>query len=90
MAEKIAIGFDEKSLEILNNTFPELRNAAVNIAVKMLAKDPMYKKYFCIDCDDIVADEEISDLESMDNSNASSNAAAPASAQPAVTSWDEF
>ena len=90
MAEKIAIGFDEKSLEILNNTFPELRNAAVNIAVKMLAKDPMYKKYFCIDCDDTVADEEISDLESMDNSNASSNAAAHASAQSAVTSWDEF
>ena len=90
MAEKIAIGFDEKSLEILNNTFPELRNAAVNIAVKMLAKDPMYKKYFCIDCDTVEVDEEISDLESMDSSNTSNNAAAPVSTQPAVTSWDEF
>ena len=48
MAEKIAIAFDDQAREILENIYPELRNAAVNIAVKMLARDPIYKKYFCI------------------------------------------
>ena len=92
MNEKIAIAFDEQSREILNNIYPELRNAAVNIAVKMLAKDPMYLKYFCSNCE--ATEEEIAELENLTNDN--NNTASQAAAQPQqpqannVVSWDEF
>ena len=91
MNEKIAIAFDEQSREILNNIYPELRNAAVNIAVKMLAKDPMYLKYFCSNCE--ATEEEIAELENLTNTN-QAPASAPAAQAPQqasnVVTWDEF
>ena len=89
MNEKVAIAFDEQSKEILNNIFPELRNAAVNIAVKMLAKDPMYSKYFCIECDD--NQNDLTDISEIDDNNANrATAAQPAASANKVVSWDEF
>ena len=89
MNEKIAIAFDEKSREILNNIYPELRNAAVNIAVKMLAKDPMYKKYFCINCE--TEDDDTVELEQLDKQQTTTTKTQPAAApQNNVVSWDEF
>ena len=91
MNEKIAIAFDEQSKEILNNIYPELRNAAVNIAVKMLAKDPMYLKYFCSNCE--ATEEEITELENLATASAApANQAAAQQPQQAsnVVTWDEF
>jgi len=88
MNEKIAIAFDEKSREVLNNIYPELRNAAVNIAVKMLAKDPMYKKYFCTNCE--ADNEDTVELEQLDKQQTTTTNQQPATAQNNVVSWDEF
>ena len=89
MNERIAIAFDEKSREILNNIYPELRNAAVNIAVKMLAKDPMYKKYFCINCETV--DEDAVDLEQLENQQTTTAKQQSASVvQNNQPGWDDF
>jgi len=84
--EKIAIAFDEQAREILNNIYPELRNAAVNIAVKMLAKDPMYHKYFCIECENITDDEAVNPEQLGDSRQQTINNTSPA----AVQTWDDF
>jgi len=84
--EKIAIAFDEQAREILNNIYPELRNAAVNIAVKMLAKDPMYHKYFCIECENITNDEAVNPEQLSDSRQQTTNNTSPA----AVQTWDDF
>jgi len=88
--EKIAIAFDENARDILNNIYPELRNAAVNIAVKMLAKDPMYKKYFCMNCEDEVIEDAV-ELEQLGNSGQQTthNAAGNTVAQPAQD-WSDW
>lgn len=89
MNEKIAIAFDEKSRDILNNIYPELRNAAVNIAVKMLAKDPMYKKYFCINCENVETEDALLELDELNNTGTQPQA--PAATNTAnVVSWDNF
>ncbi len=88
--EKIAIAFDAQAREILNNIHPELRNAAVNIAVKMLAKDPMYKKYFCIKCDDIEVENAV-EPEQLGNSNSqnTNKVNTPVTAQP-TQDWSDW
>ena len=88
MAEKIAIAFDDQAREILENIYPELRNAAVNIAVKMLARDPIYKKYFCVNCDELQETDDATDLENLESNNQKAQNAQ--SQQAAVVSWDAF
>ena len=42
------IVFDSEVKEILNNTYPEMINALVNISIKKFAKTSEYKNYFLI------------------------------------------
>ncbi len=93
MNEKITIAFNDKAKEILKNIYPEMRNAAVNVAVMMLAKDPMFAKYFCMECDEQQAEEQQTTLENIDNSNSNNNNQQPrASVEAPVNAlaWDEF
>ena len=86
-SKKIAIAFDDNALEILQNVYPELRNAAVNIAIKMLARDPIYKKYFCMNCEQ-TEDEIIEDLSTAETTTPAQQT--NNTSQPAVQTWDDF
>lgn len=89
MNEKITIVFNDKAKEILKNIYPEMRNAAVNIAVTMLAKDPMFSKYFCINCEE-ESEEEAATLDSVDEINKKPTPSSNNNNAPEVMAWDNF
>ena len=87
MATKVNFTLDDRATELMENVSPELRNAAVILAIKMFSKSSVYKNYFCTNCEEIEDDEDINDP--LANSSKSTNDTSQVATTPTV-SWDQF
>ena len=91
MSQQVKFTLDKGTIDVMERVPPELRNAAIIVAVKMFSKSSIYKKYFCEDCVQM-EDEEVYDVDlpvsNSNEPNAYTSTATPEN-QP-VVNWDTF